>query len=283
MSETVSETVATITPSTTAVLQALTTPFVPPPDCADRYITTSFAFYTSSLLTVFASNLARDGLHPTCQPSGWNAGVGFEFSPAVCPNGWTAHRLGATTVAAIEDATTTHTKNITTAYCCASGFTPTALWFHLEGLSSSACFQTVWPTGTTTTTTSRHDSIHLHNAWHISWASSDIPSLSPAPPQLGCTTGVAIFSWVPGAKVDSMADMCSRGEEHPNFDGLPFLMIGLPIIVIVIAASCFGMCCYYSHRPPRRDERGRAAGSGGRPDDIVLEVAREERKAAENP
>jgi hypothetical protein len=112
---TTSSTTKTTLP-TTAVLQALTTPFVAPPGCADQFLTYLSTYYNSAVTTILASGPA-DSRFASCQPSGWNAGPSFQFSPAVCPSGWTAYDVGGTTSAIIEP-TSTHTRTFTTAYCC---------------------------------------------------------------------------------------------------------------------------------------------------------------------
>ncbi len=114
--ETTTSSATTTTLSTTAVLQALTTPFVAPPDCADQFLTYRSTYYNSAVTTILASGPA-DSRFASCQPSGWNAGPSFQFSPAVCPSGWTAYDVGGTISAIIEPATT-HTRTFTTAYCC---------------------------------------------------------------------------------------------------------------------------------------------------------------------
>lgn len=99
-------------------LLAMTTPFVQPPDCTDVFsttdIVTSFDWGNYSETTLHVSISGPDGSRFTsCQPSGW-ANVKpqsrFNFSPAVCPSGWTAYHL---------EPFQTATPAITTAYCCA--------------------------------------------------------------------------------------------------------------------------------------------------------------------
>jgi hypothetical protein len=103
---------------TRATLQALTTPFVPPPNCADQFTTTAFiSSYTTGTESGYSiiSFLASDPADPrfsACQPSGWdrNLDSDFQFSPAVCPSGWTAYNLGGTV--------SNPEAPFTTAYCC---------------------------------------------------------------------------------------------------------------------------------------------------------------------
>jgi hypothetical protein len=97
------------------VPHTLTTPFVPPPDCRDQFITTTYTVQ-SSVITLLASG-PLDPRFAACQPSGWDVGpTSFQFSPAVCPSGWGAYRLGFTTSRLHESGASYST--FTTAYCC---------------------------------------------------------------------------------------------------------------------------------------------------------------------
>ncbi len=114
--ETTTSSTTTTTLSITAVLQALTTPFVAPPGCADQFLTYLSTYHDTAVTTILASGPA-DYRFASCQPSGWIASPSFQFSPAVCPSGWTAYDVGGTASAIIEP-TTTHTRTFTTACCC---------------------------------------------------------------------------------------------------------------------------------------------------------------------
>jgi len=116
----------------TMALLAMPTAFVQPATCSDifstKFLTTTITRTyhgtgdSSTLgLTVYKVRvLVSDPADPqftTCQPPGWPANVAsesrFDFSPAVCPSGWTAYGLRAT------DATS-H------GYCCARYGSPVA-------------------------------------------------------------------------------------------------------------------------------------------------------------
>ncbi|RKU41818.1 hypothetical protein DL546_003840 [Coniochaeta pulveracea] len=234
-------------------LQALTTPFVPPPNCADQFTTTSImSSYTSgtksgdSVIPFLASDPA-DPRFSACQPSGWdwNLGSDFQFSPAVCPSGWTAYNLGGTV----------YQGQFTTAYCCSSGFTYTTIDGYRpgspgEGISTEACFATMTDSPaapTATTASSPGPSFRVHNAWHISWAATDISSLSPIPPSFS-TCGVlpVIPSWAPGATVEPVK--CHTPDEGglPSGPGFMFVLIGLPVggflVLVAICWLCFRQC-----------------------------------------
>jgi len=299
--------------SPTATAPALTTPFVPPPGCADQFITTSYTSWSSIIIPVLASGPV-DSRFASCQPSGWNAGnASFHFSPAVCPSGWTAYALGGT-VSYVEDPTTTSVTTFSTAHCCSRYFlTPSLLlpfrppdvaprstrMAHLnpinsgfklsdvvnlvvEGISPVACFQTI-AADMQATATSAQDGLRVHNAWQISWASSDIASLSPPPPQLPCSTGIALASWVPGINPVPSANICRNYiEENPehgpavNGIGVWFAVVGVPIIIVALLVTWLVLWC----RRRRRHEREQTLGSGSRAGDMA-ERPSDERRTGE--
>ncbi|KAK4100218.1 hypothetical protein N658DRAFT_497447 [Parathielavia hyrcaniae] len=250
---------------TRAAPQALTTPFVPPPSCANQFITTSFVS-SSTTVTVLASGPA-DARFSACQPPGWDSGGessglnGFRFSPAVCPSGWTAYNLGGTML-----------SDVTTAYCCSSGFTHSLYWNQIDGISPTACFanisDTTAPTATASSALSPHG-FRVHNAWHISWEASDIPSLSPTPPPFAtCITSPVIRSWVPGATVEPDAFLVPEGVEcndgtsrwsKAQTASFFFLIVGLPTIILAIVVTCLVVCCC---RRRRRVREGREREGG---------------------
>ncbi|KAK4041115.1 hypothetical protein C8A01DRAFT_15092 [Parachaetomium inaequale] len=245
-----------------AVPHTLTTPFVPPPSCTDQFITTSYTTQ-SSVITVLASGPA-DPRFVACQPSGWDAGASsFQFSPAVCPSGWGAYRLGVTT--SYLDANAARSTSFTTAYCCSSGFRFGFVNnFPVQGIPPEACFQNL---GTEPGADPPSTGLRAHNAWHISWASSDIPSLSPAPPALPCPSdgNMVISSWAPGATVDpSLSGLCNHNDGVSRMSpsdtrSFWFLVVGLPLIVVAVIAAWSGWWC---HRRSRRHRAKleRAAG-----------------------
>lgn len=76
----------------------MTTPFVPPRDCPDRYSFTT----TTRVGRLYGETPGEDEVvtaiisdhsdFPTCLPEGWDPEV-LTFHPAVCPRGWTAYDL----------------------------------------------------------------------------------------------------------------------------------------------------------------------------------------------
>ncbi|KAF2004630.1 hypothetical protein P154DRAFT_35386 [Amniculicola lignicola CBS 123094] len=113
---------SSILPIVPPSLLPLTTPFIPPPDCSDIFITThtvtsySWNNYTETTLTALYSDPGSEQF-TRCQPPGWDKVISksrFHFSPAVCPDQWTAYNLEAVYVDV-----PTLTKRATTAFCCA--------------------------------------------------------------------------------------------------------------------------------------------------------------------
>jgi hypothetical protein len=136
----------------------------------------------------------------------------------------------------------------------------------INGISGTACFQDIADPGTTTASESPFsilaraqsaesrlypNGLRVHNAWHISWEASDVVTLSPPPPRLPCPTSV-LSTWVPGATVDpnllgSACDSNNDGTSHMSESETRvfwFLVIGLPIILLTLVATCFGVWCH---------------------------------------
>ncbi|KAF2994335.1 hypothetical protein E8E14_003117 [Neopestalotiopsis sp. 37M] len=258
------------TTTTTAPPLAMTTPFVAPPGCVDQYRTTSFISsfgyktYTYSTFKVLASD-SGDSRFAACQPPGWNVDAHFQFSPAVCPSGFTAYRLDAVT----------YEMTVSTAYCCSSGFT-FGYFDTFESTDAAACIKDIAESTTgasssalklqataATSPTSFPRVFSVHNAWQISWESSDVATLSPSPPLLPCFYS-PLSSWIPGETVDPSfyASACPNdGESHwsdSSVQGFFFIVIGLPIIGFLGIVTCIAVCCCRRRRRKRAKARAKA-------------------------
>jgi hypothetical protein len=89
------------------------------------------------------------------------------------------------------------------------------------------------------------------SAWEIRWAESDRATLSPKPPLLTCS-GALIPIWVPGQPAEDMICYESRAEYNGMSPALQwFFMIGLPIIILALVASCC-LCCIKRRRLEKR-------------------------------
>ncbi|ERS95375.1 hypothetical protein HMPREF1624_08253 [Sporothrix schenckii ATCC 58251] len=297
-------TTAAITATGTSLPVALTTPFVQPGSCSDIFSTTNFfvgaSGFAEEYITVAVSD-ATDPQFTACMPSGWGdlaATRRFEFSPAVCPSGWTAYNLRSTALTTALSGTTSY-AGLTTAYCCASndhlGWFDSVKGLHnasLASMQSPACIQTLGPatattddegwTTTTRTTTAPITSVLVQNAWHISWQTTDVQHLTPSPPPWPCSDNYGYPTWVPTVSITPEPN-CKDGHyvDH-SFDALArFLYIGLPIICAAVLLSCCA-CFYRAGRlggaPRRRRMQARAERAAraeqAREDQQALQVAR---------
>lgn len=144
----------------------------------------------------------------------------------------------------------------------------------IPGTSLPACFQSVSATTALLprqTIPSPVPTVRMHEAWHITWASTDVPTLHPPPPDIGACTALALSSWVPGAAVEGGLVCESSSGEPPvptntnnseNYHDREsdtatrwFLIVGLPIIaVFAVAGCCICACCRQKKRRKKRLE-----------------------------
>jgi hypothetical protein len=125
-----------------------------------------------------------------------------------------------------------------------------------QGISYEACFQ-----NRGTEAYGPSTGMRVHNAWHISWATTDLSSLSPTPPTVPCPTNpsVVIPSWTPGATIDpSLSGNCNQGDVQEHWSEsatreFEFLVYGMPVIGLVLIFLAAGCWCHKRDRP-RMDE-----------------------------
>lgn len=142
----------------------------------------------------------------------------------------------------------------------ALGVISSACWSEIGAIpSASSTLETTGPSSSEATVTGMAlntifpNGVAVHNAYQIYWEASDVPNLSPTPPNISCD-GI-LSTWVPGESV--VASTCpdyTNVTEHPHLEGVGFLMIGLPIICGLLILACFG-CCFYHSRNNRRERR----------------------------
>ncbi|ORY15482.1 hypothetical protein BCR34DRAFT_178637 [Clohesyomyces aquaticus] len=99
-----------------------------------------------------------------------------------------------------------------------------------------------------------HSAVQVHNPYQISWDATDKATLSPTPPDFtyGCTA--TLRTWIPGESVGSLP--CNNKHDNLNIGNTGlffFVVIGVPIIAVVLIATCCGIYC----RKARRIRRGR--------------------------
>ncbi|KAI8678905.1 hypothetical protein NCS55_00613000 [Fusarium keratoplasticum] len=241
----------------------LATPYEPPRGCQSSWSQTSVIWTEDGSSTVPV--LVSDPI-VSCYPSGWDdtqAKNRFSFRPAVCPTGWIYWDIGR-----VADSS----EIASTAYCCESGYT----FSYFEGerqlastLVPNQCGRWIESKaeesedgGATTATATasaldRDDSIIppdgtliIHQAWAITWASSDRTHLSPQPPTL--THSELISSWKPPESVPTTRpaqENPDTGQQYISNSAVWFLMVGLPIIVVLLFA---GLCFWGIRRRRRR-------------------------------
>ena len=136
------------------------------------------------------------------------------------------------------------------------------VWVTLPGLTNGACYGLPKTAMTTIEPYLHwtHDNIQVHNAYHITWQESDIPSLTPQPPKL-CGEGIA--TWVPGGDPDE-SDSCSphSGDSsdptsHDGMDATAYycLVTIIPGIVGCIILYTIVMCVHYSAKEKQNAAR----------------------------
>jgi hypothetical protein len=114
------------------------------------------------------------------------------------------------------------------------------------------------PTGTAAEPITITSGVLMHEAWHISWRAADASSLTPSLPAL--TSGVSYSVWVPGQS-ETAAPRSGQGVDH-SWDGVRrFLMIGLPIIIVGLAAAVVG-CVLAARRAGKREQARELAAVG---------------------
>ncbi|KAL2064522.1 hypothetical protein VTL71DRAFT_3659 [Oculimacula yallundae] len=254
--------------ATATRLLVLTTPFVQPSGCDSRW-----SFTRVSTFSILVSDLV-----PSCHPSGWDEVVPqiqLKFRPAVCPSGWTYYRMGDPDY--MVEAANPSSISSTTAKCCNSGFTLDNIHGPLIGIfPDSRCIRILSGTETTfpmvTTSDLSANSIPslastalpfgqtfmVHEAWAVTWAASDRPTLTPKLPDL--TSWMLIPTWNPGESIPKgLYDR--HGSENSQSLTMPrgffwFLVIGGPIIFLVSLSLCIS-CCVINRKQKRRKEAAR--------------------------
>lgn len=225
-----------------APIPAFTTPFVQLADCSSLLTTTvntTTAFGTTSSQTFILPDTSNSRYAACFSPTGSQ----FTFSPAVCPQSWTAWQLGKTFVPTGSPNTAV---GVSTAYCCAPGYS-----IMQPSIRNPSC----WRQFVSTTSTNGIPSISTATlsiagvpAWHISWQTTDVATLSPQPPTL--EAGEIIPSWVPGSALDRpIRDNWGVGMSPSLFW---FLVVGIPLIVVALIAGCCTYCFCLRRRRLKR-------------------------------
>ena len=237
-------------PTATVPSVAFTTPFAQPSSCSSLPTTTSGSYHLPD---------TSDPRYTACFAP---AGDQFSFSPAVCPQGWAAWWLWKTVPSGTATATAPSSVGsavaiVSTAYCCAPGYA--MLQLNFQNNPSPSCTKLF--TSTTSTSGAYYAetitlSVALLPAWHISWQSTDMPTLSPRPPALD--GGERFTRWLPGSKPEpEKLDNWGGGDFNPSL--FFFLVIGLPLIVLAGIAACITGCCARRRAKKRSGSTGTAS------------------------
>lgn len=239
--------------SSTVPYAPLTTAFVYPPDCQTFWYTSSEISTSTNLSTIY--EITKLTLHyvdaiyhnkTSCQPPSWSIDATtttklFYYSPAVCPQSWTAYEI----------ATSHPYAQLTTGCCCRryvsllvysmqtndpchSGYTITSA--QGQWALDTMCFRVgaAQALGVSTSTPRMDSGVNefiymtasmvtqYHTPFHISWEMKDVASLTPAPPVPTCTP-FTISSWDPAnpsAAISCPNAIPTRTDPPAPSDGL---------------------------------------------------------------
>ncbi|KFY74702.1 hypothetical protein V499_05284 [Pseudogymnoascus sp. VKM F-103] len=142
--------------------------------------------------------------------------------------------------------------------------------------NAAACVSAIGVTSPSTTSTSSTLStgqtphatpypygIQIHNAYQITWASSDRPTLSPTPPDFNYGCSATLDVWVPGESVGALeCNNRSDGEGAGRAGWMVFIMVGVPVIVVVFVASWCTYCYRSSKKKWRAEDEARRRRDG---------------------
>lgn len=102
----------------------------------------------------------------------------------------------------------------------------------------------------------------IHTPYHITWQSSDIKTLSPAPPTSVCAKGPALATWVPGT--EPVKPLCYTESPKPVRPLVIYLAVDVPIISIALICGWWWCCCRRpQHAKNKRTARQVTAVTGG--------------------
>ncbi|KAK5659753.1 hypothetical protein OQA88_964 [Cercophora sp. LCS_1] len=253
----------TSSPTATATILVFATPFPQPASCSSLLITavSQYSDYGTTSSSTFLLPNTSDPRYTACLAP---AGDQFAFSPAVCLQGWPAWWLGRGHTSTLSGAATTTTTTaanvsttyvsrayVSTAYCCAPGYSmpyqgvrddpsPSCEQAFLSSTSSSGA---VFLSMTTL-------SVAKLPAWHISWEPTDMPTLSPQPPAI--EGDERIVQWVPGS--DPQRERRGEWGGGISLGFFFFLVVGVPLVIGAGTVACLTNCCVCLRTP--RDDTG---------------------------
>jgi len=95
-----------------------------------------------------------------------------------------------------------------------------------------------------------------HNAYRVSWQTSDTATLSPQPPAITCAEGISV--WVPGSAATSTPCPTYYNDTNISSAANSFITIGLPIVVVVLILACAG-CIFHGYQKGKGEQGTRTA------------------------
>ncbi|KAM7188369.1 hypothetical protein V8F33_010709 [Rhypophila sp. PSN 637] len=255
---TLSTTTRSVTPSPSATVPPVpgfTAPFPQPASCSPS-LTKTITVYSGYGTTISKTLLLPDESSPYYTDCLDPVNGQFSFSPGVCLEGWVAWWMGRTS------AETGPSEYTSTAYCFAPGY--------------SMAEQSILPNPSPTcsqdfvsTTTRTNDIVPVREtlsiarlpAWHISWQTTDLPTLSPQPPSLD--SGERASMWVPGSD-PQYKPVDNWGGGHFNSTAFHVLVILIPLLLLAGIAWWISRCCFPRYPVPKkiRDRSNGKAGQG---------------------
>jgi len=99
--------------------------------------------------------------------------------------------------------------------------------------------------------------VMVHQGWAITWAKSDTATLTPQLPTL--TSDMRVPTWTPGEKIrdgeyDAHPSERISSEEFFGHDLYWFLVVGVPVLAVLLFASCV-WCCVRKCRKKRKNRQ----------------------------
>ncbi|OBT84624.1 hypothetical protein VE02_05443 [Pseudogymnoascus sp. 03VT05] len=264
-------------------LLALTTPFTPPPNCANIFTTTRTLTsyhqnnFTTTTLTILYSDPNNAGF-TQCQPPGWDSVVPesrFHFSPAVCPDQWTAYALRDLDVdigsmmffpflvftfpSFLPSLTFNKRPYRGGADNPRSGYTLNNPGVTLQSLNDLACISAIG------VTPPLHH-LHIHPLIRPRTPPISARHANPQrlPNNLGQHRQTHPLAHAAGLQLRMQRDAERVGAGGAGKGvGMVFIMVEIPVIVVVFVGMWCTYCYYSSKKKWRAEDEARRARNGG--------------------
>ncbi|QKD52242.2 uncharacterized protein FOBCDRAFT_238543 [Fusarium oxysporum Fo47] len=233
---TISSNVTQITPTATSADEraALTTPYIPPSNCTPNWKKTSLIWTQDGTFTYPVLVSAPPA---SCYPSGWEISEAqslFTFSPALSQQHTAAKGSASKHLAPpLESRLIRSFSGFTFDPYDRGGYVANDFFTRGCGRWVQTISDISQRDGTTTTTLSASsnyqdasamdDTFMVHQAWEISWGSSERSDLTPMP-------------------LTRPTESFDQSQGYISTSAVWFLMVGLPIIVFLMIVGCCWVC-----------------------------------------